>query len=244
MVIYVNLQSAALFPHARPHGRSLMNDFDEKDNLQDTGDQPTLPRTLGKIRRHLGATIGVTVALIVVGVASFNVGTHFGPARESASTHVETDWPTKDYGTTPSRTCDVPPAPVETPKPEASTDLPPKTMPPTEPCTAPRPDIVILLTPAKAKALPANVGSIDCGASDGYETEYSACGPRPFKDVESIAKSVLTPEQLAFVNDHVLASQDALWAFDVQDAATLKGQYMASGASYDKDSETITLYVW
>jgi hypothetical protein len=197
----------------------------------------SLRRFAANARQHLGAIIGVTALVVVVAAASFFAGVHFAPVHTHASVPAVTDWPPSE-STMPTRICDEPAPPVETTPP---TDLEPKSTPPTEPCIPPRPDIIVLLSPAKAKALPTDTGV--CATANGYGAMYT-CGPRPYKDVQAFATKVLTAEQLAFVNDHVLSSNNALWAFDVKDTAVLKGQSTAPGATYDESNETITVYVW
>ncbi len=197
----------------------------------------SLYRFAANVRQHLGAIIGVTVLVVVVAATSFFAGVNFAPVHTHASVPTATDWPPSGPAM-PTRICDEPAPPVET---KPSTDLAPKSTPPTEPCVPPSPDIIVLLSPAKAKALPTDTGA--CVTANGYGPMYT-CGPLPYEDVEAFATKVLTAEQLAFVNDHVLSSNSALWAFDVKDTAVLKGQSTTAGATYDEHGETITVYVW
>lgn len=200
-------------------------------------------RCIRNARQHIGLIIGMLIAATLLAVGSFGAGYHFGAASEHPMEITDTLPPIHDSNTVPTippRVCGAP-SPLN---PGTDTEEPSETVP-TTPCVPPAPDVIVLLGAAKAKALPANVGGIDCEMTDPYgdSTDYSACDPQPAKDAEPIAKKLLTPEQLTFVNDHVL-SRDAYWAFDIKDTATLKNQFMVPGASYDENFNTITVYVW
>lgn len=196
-----------------------------------------------KARQHVGLVIGVLVAAALLAAGSFGAGYYFGAASERPMEITDALPPIHDSDmvpTVPQRVCGAP-SPLN---PGTGIDEPSETVP-TTPCVPPAPDVIVLLSSAKSKALPANVGGVDCEMTDPYgnDTDYSACDPQPAKDAEPIAKKLLTPEQLTFVNDHVL-SRDAYWAFDIKDTATLRNQFMVPGASFNENSNTITVYVW
>ena len=221
--------------------------MDERMDQDGPADTTTLPRkAYGRLPRKAGRILAVTVAAIVAGFGIFIAGYAVGSAPNDSKASETSLPPIHDSDfmphVTPPRTCEAP-SPLN---PGTETHEPTETepQPPTEPCIAPAPDIVVLLSAAKAKELPAGVGGTNCELTDEYSTDYSACNPRPANDVETIVKKVLTPEQLAFVNDHVLSSEMAYWVFVVQDTAALKNQYMVPGATYDESTETITIYNW
>lgn len=218
-----------------------MDDRKEQDGPTEL---PTFPRrALAGFRRNIGRIVAATILAIIAGLGIFVTGYAVGSNSSDSKTSETTLPPIHDSDTMPHV---APPRVCGAPSPlNPGTDIhePTETdpQPPTETCVPPSPDIIVLLSPTKAKALPANTGA--CATANGYGTLYT-CGPRSYKDVETFATKVLTPEQLAFVNDHMLATPDALWAFDVRDTAVLKGQSTSPGATYDEASETITVYVW
>lgn len=220
------------------------------DTLKDTNEQDksrfaALRLGLTKARRNAGKIIGITVLALIVTTGSAVVGYQLGTHKHEHEYQVsdlppihDNDWPP---ATLPQRVCGAP-SPLN---PGTETHEPTETLPPTEPCVAPTPDIIVLVGANKAKALPAAVGGIDCEMTGDYDLDYSACDPRPASDVASLVKKLLTPEQLAFVNDHVVSStEDAHWAFDIKDTADLKNRYMVPGAAYDESTSTITVYIW
>jgi hypothetical protein len=115
---------------------------------------------------------------------------------------------------------------------------------PEAPSVAPEPDVVVLLSPNKGEKLPRSLGGMDCERSDGWQTLYNACDPRPFTDpdVKEAAKKLLTKDQFAFVNDN--ASEDAIWAFDIKEVADLKEQVAMPTATADDELDRITVYTW